>query len=349
MKRLVFFIFISIFCLATKLFALSEMRKFNANELQLKWSNNYFLTSANYTKNGGVYESLPSGYSYKLFYTDLGARYTLNSFWALRADTQVAFAESKDPTQTRTNSQLNKITLGTDFLMVDRAVKLIPDFQFVYPLGAQDQSSVQTHEGAIEATGRLLTLYTLSNFNNHAFAGFTFRNGSRSSLLIYGLGSELIFSTWSLGAEIKGFSTAIEDQTNGEKERTAFVVNSKSAKFNTVNPTLLESNFWYKNQFDKFALELGAGFTMNGSNTAAGTQVFLNFLYDFKPAKKKQAPQFIEDTQDGVDQILFQPEPSQEEAEPRQPEKPKKTKKTSLQDELNKTEMQIELKKKKGK
>jgi hypothetical protein len=341
-KSVKIFIIFNLFVFA-KAYGFSEFRSFESQEWQLKWLSQYYFTNANYEKSGGTYSSLPAGYSYKLFETELGARYNFNSFWSGTIKSQIGFAESKDLVQTRNNSQINNLQIASDFLLLDEPLKLIPEINLVLPITKNPQNSVQTHEGSSEAHARLIGLYDFKQFSLQSFLGFHFRNEQRSSLLVYGIGSEYILDKSYFGIEARGFSTAISDQAPATRETESLNVNGKSAMFNTTNPSLLEAHLWYGYQGVHWGFEIGIAQTINGANSAAYTQAMGLLSYRFQKSKSKTSG-FIEDTQDDVDQNLFKnPSPTQEKT----PNPVKNQPAKNIKDELNKTEMHIELKKKK--
>jgi hypothetical protein len=335
----------------------SEYKQYRAHLWELEANSSLYQTQNNYTRSGNTYDSLPNGGRYQLINLDLGARWSMTRSWAVYSGTQIGAAESKDATLTRTTSQFNQVLVGTDFVLTDGAFKLIPDLQFVMPLARVDKNSnnVQTSEGAMEFIGRVIARFDLSRLRNQTFVGMTYRDEGRSTLLNYGAGTELALGNSYLGAEVRGFSTVINDQytsNSTEREGTALRVNGGSNKFNSLNPSLLDSNYWYRWDNGKWGLQLGAGFSITGASYAAGLQAFANFVYRLHieserrsaPVNKSDLDRFQEETNDGVDQILFQPPaPPPPPPPPAEPSEAVK-KRNRLKDELNKTEMQIELK-----
>src|SRR4051794_22106693 len=69
--------------------------------LQRSWQfdlqTTYYQATANYSKSGGQYDSLPSGYGYQLLDFDMGARWIPMANWGVYSSTRVSNAESKDP------------------------------------------------------------------------------------------------------------------------------------------------------------------------------------------------------------------------------------------------------------
>lgn len=336
--------------------AFSEFRKHGQNLWELELGGNSFETAANYTKSGGSFDSLPGSNSYKLINMDFGARWGLTKIWSLYGETRLGVAESKDPTQTRSNSQFNRIAIGSDLLLSDGAFKVIPDVQIIIPLAKVDKTAdtVQTGESATELLGRVISRFDLWRLRNQINLGLNYRDEGRSSLMTYGAGSEFDFGGWFLGGELVGYVTVMEDQNTADptlRETSSFRVNGQSAVFNSVNPSLLSTNLWYKFESKRNVFQVGYGMTLTGTNTANGQQIFANWTYRFQSAgsqhenrEKPDIQRFQEETNDEIDQNLFKaPKP----APPPPPPQPDARK--QLQKELDQTEMEIVLKAKKKK
>ena len=187
------------------------------------------------------------------------------------------------------------------------------------------------------------------------------------------MGLDLKFSSFKLGGEIRGYQTVIKDQyTNDPVKREVIVAkNGNSLRYDSVDPSLLESNFWIGGTGKSLGWKLGGGTTVTGSSVAAGLSAFLKINYQFEATASHSEPiptasphsqerpdveKFQEDVNDGVNQELFEG-PGQQQPKPviKIPAKtPNQQDTTSgseqqLQEELKKTEFQIELKRKKKK
>lgn len=307
--------------------SLGEFKKYSERTWDFTADNSYYSTQNNYLRSGNSYDSLPNGGSYSLFKSDLSTRWNISKAFAITAGTTLAAAESRDGTLTRTTSQFDRLFLGADFIIYDGSFRLIPDLSLTAPLTKTEASTntVQTSDGATEATGRIIAQFNFKNLNNQAFIGTTYRDGGRSLLLNYGAGAELKIGTSNLGAELKGYSSIINDTFTSNptsRESNSLRVNGGSFKFNSINPSLMESNFWYRWDNAKWGLQFGFGLSITGTAQSMGYQGFLNYVYHFQSKDDGARPvaplsdleRFKEQTNDGVDQILFQPEPPPEEA-----------------------------------
>lgn len=325
-------------------------RVFQPGKWELKVAPGLFQSSANYSKSGGSFDSLPNGQNFQLLNVDMGTRVSLSRLMGLYVDGRYANAQSKDPTLNRTNAQFNRVLVGADLLFLNEGLQLIPDFYAVIPVAQNSADSVQTGEGAQEGTARALLRWHWGRFRQTGSAGFTYRTGGRSALIPYSLASEVSIGRSAIGGEVRGFTTIMDDDktsTPAARETEPFRVNAGSARFNSVNPSLLEANAWYKFSTPGWALEVGGGTTLNGTNAAAGTNIFAVYRLFFQSQAKPPATQatdgFEEETQDGVNQRYFQAPTPTPKPTPDPKVNPEAARK-QLQQELNQTEMKIELK-----
>lgn len=340
-----FFLILVLVTFAKPAHAYKDLKSFPQNYWELTADYKYFNTTGNYSSSGGSYTNLPTGYSYKLQTIDLGSRSTVPDLnLAYFTEFTVSAAESSSPYATRTNSALTSALIGTDFIMHEGSFDIIPEFTFLFPFKRNDvnSSAVAINEGAMEIGGRLIAQTQFGKVRSGAFIGFTYRDENRSSLIPYGLVAEMSLGKWKFSGDIKGYtSTNYDKDTNNESARLTWAnsYNGGSQKFYSINPSLLETHLWAQAPISKtFLMDFGGGTTLNGTSNAAGWNVFLGLTYRIltptTPEKLPEVDRFKEEVSDGVNQELFQPPP---------PPSRQKSKKT-IQDELDKTEMQIELK-----
>ncbi|MCE3010966.1 MAG: hypothetical protein LW875_10175 [Proteobacteria bacterium] len=345
-----------ILTLASVAMAWDEYRGYSTGVIDLELSSQYFASDANYTKSGGSFERLPAGYSFSVFTTDFGARYSLSERWAAYLKTQVAYSQSQDPTTKRTNSSFTSATFGTDWLMFEKQKwELMPEFYFLTPLEKTNlnENKVLNSEGASEFMGRLVGRLATGPFVHFGFLGYKHRSEGLSGLGLFGVGSEYNHPHFAIGADLTGHTTLYDDaKTDTPADRQpAYNLSGLSRKFNAINPELLETRVWYRaDAGGKWGLQIGGGTTITGKTTAAGWNVFGVLNYRFPGPKMFSTPRpkrpttpdtekFQEEADDGVDQSLFVL------PKPKPPAKaPGKTAPgPSLQEQLDQTEMQIEL------
>ncbi len=339
-------------------------RPFQAHQWQFALQTNYFHATANYTPSGGQFSSLTDGYSYNLMTFDFGSRWVPMNRWGIYTSAQVANAESKDLIDTRRNSSFTEAVIGTDYLLYSSPhLQFYPDVSVKIPLERIDpnRDEVLNHEGAMEVSGRLIGRAHWGFFAPFAFVGYNYRDESRASLLPYGIGTEFLFTAWSVGGEVRGYSTASKDTTLlTDLQRSSVALrNGGALKFESTDPALLETNFWLKGSFtDSIDFKLGGGTSITGTNMASGWNVFAALTYSFltgagsrtaTPDRRTQfdseeAERFQEETNDGVNQNLFTRPRPQTPAPPPSAGKQKAEDKKKMQKEMDRAEFQIELK-----
>ena len=274
----------------------------------------YEQATANYLSQGNFFQALPSGQSYKLITVDAGTRYHF-ARWALFGEAQLASAESRNLTETRVNSGFSQAILGADYLLYQGRFAIIPEVAVTYPFVRNSISSdaVSLNEGAIEGSSRLIFLARFWRIRWATFLGFTYRDGGRSSLLPYGLFGEFQFRHFVLGNELRAYQSVSYDQdTNADQARKDWAtrVNAGSQKFYSVNPSGAHNTTWARFVVDRSLwMQVGAGMTLNGSNSGAGWNVFLGVLYRERPkvpVATSDVDRFQIETNE-VDQDFFEP------------------------------------------
>lgn len=353
--------------------ALDNYKEFKRDHLDIEAATNFFYSEANYPQDGGSITNLPNGNHYQLLDVRFETRYVPRRTWSIFAWADIGSAESKDTLATRANSTLSEAAVGADFLMYSEAFQLIPEFVFVMPFEKIDPKGddVANSEGVMQLQSRLIAQMNLGATRPYGWLGFTYRSEGRSFLLPWGVGLQFKLSSLVLGGELTGYQS-ISDDTDTSAQRTSYInsVNAGSLKFYGKNPSLMDSQFyatWNINR--KWSLQANGGVTLTGSNAAAGYHVggFVRYSFDFSegylrddeylptdsavPTGRSQmydrsdsmtsekVRDFREETEDGVDQNLFKPKPT--------PKKKRIDK--QLQQQLDQTEFQVELRSNKKK
>lgn len=340
-----------------------EIRFYPQKTWQWDLVGEYLSSTSNYASTGGVYTNLPSGNYYNLFTTDVSFRTMVpKKNWAWYGGTQLAYSMTRNTAQTLTNTNFPFVKIGTDYVMYSGSFLLIPDFYFVYPMVKNDFSSTSmaaVGDGTMQASAQLRIQGVFNTMWLSAYSGFIYRDGGRSSVIPYGLTAELPFTRWILGGSLTGYSSATYDaNTNNATQQVAWNnnVNGGSQMFGSINPQVLEANGWVKWKLNKeYTILAGGGSTLSGSNMANYWNVNAGISYRMAtketsapaaPVAKPNPFLFQEETADGVDQQLFQKE---ELVAPPPPAPHDYQPVPNLQNELNKTENQMELKLKKKK
>lgn len=322
----------------------------------------YYLTDANFDKTGNTYTKLPSGYSYQLTEFNFGARTRLAPKWHLYGGSTVAVAKAGNPlTGTKSNSGFSQAVIGTDLVMLTGKIMLIPDFSFTVPLVNVNRTGteVANSEGAMEFAARLVARIERRNHRFGFYTGAIYRDKGRSMLLPYGVLGEVSFGEWNFGTDLRGYQSIANDKdTNTETTADASYfcpTNGCSKRFAAINPALLQSNTWVRwNVQPNFAAYGSASVDVGGSNTSRGYAFIAGLIFRLGTRASATPPpinnDFQEYTDDGVDQRHFQgnrsmtPPVVPPKGTKPGPSRPAGPPKPNLQEELNKTEMQIDTK-----
>ena len=293
--------------------------------------------------------------------------------WGTYLTSQVANAESKSGPDTRTNSTLTQVVIGTDYLFyANGSTELFPDISLTVPFQrvSVDKNEALNNEGALELSARLVGRTHWGSLEPFAFGGFTYRDEGRSALIPYGVGSEFHLHSMNLGAELRGYQTVVNDEFSNSPDRRQVVAikNGNSLKFYSVDQSILETNFWLRsNSHGDFGWKIGGGMTLTGAASAGGWSLFLGLSWGLegsaampekpstlhpRPAQpKEEIDRFEEEISDEPNQIYFEKSAPHPKSAPNPPPKPvqKKSPKQQIQKNLDPTEFQIELKRKKKK
>lgn len=351
--------------------------KFGTPErIDIKLEASYAKSEGNFEKSGNTFTKLPDGSSYATTDFDLGVRAEIAPRFHLYGSGRLTSAESNNTVfgtpQNKTNTGIAYGQVGTDFVLVAGRVLVIPDFSFTFPLENTERTpdaKVALSEGVIEANGRLVLRVERRSYRFGGFAGVTYRDGGRSTLLPYGALFELTLGRWNIGVDARGYQSLNYDKDTDREtaiDTTYFCpVNGCSKRYAAFNPSSMESNLWVRiNATPEFSFHFGGGMDWSGSNVARDAVFTGGIVYrwDYSGLRRQSSPYtpnyenpatFEENVRDGVDQRPFTNQrpksatpPTQimapEESSPRRAPRRPREKTINIQDELNKTEMQME-------
>lgn len=355
-------------------FALENFKDFKRDTWDFDLETEYFHSEANYTSYGGGSQNLFSGNSYQLIDTQFRTRYVPRSSYSFFGWVTLSNAESVDSVATRRNSAFSAGAVGMDFLMYADLFDAIGEVVAVMPFDniENDSDKVFTNEGVFEVRSRLVLQKKIGSARGYGWLGFNYRAGGRSFLMPWGVGAQARLSRVLLGAEVFGFQSVSDDTDKNNFLRTSYVnaVNAGSMKFYSINPSLIDTQAYIQLSLSpRWTVQGNGGMTLAGENSASGFHVgaFIRYSFDMtsgyrieenqktisSPVPKqrsnmydqrdttlsseKKVRQFREDTSDGVDQGAFKPRPTK---------KKKKLEDDYLQQQLDATEFEVELKQK---
>ncbi len=350
--------------------ALDNYKEFQRDRWDFEVGTQFFYSEANYPSSGGGSQNLFSGNHYQLLDVNFGTRYMPQKNWSVFGWGNIGSAESKNSLATRSNSSFNEMAAGFDFLMYSEGFQLVPEIVALMPFEKVDTSSdtVLNSEGVFEVRSRLVAQKDFGMWRGYGWLGFNYRGDGRSFLMPWGAGAQFKMNRHRWGAELLGYQSISDDTNNKDSViRTAYInsVNAGSLKFYSANPSLIDTQVYATWALHpKWSLQANAGMTLTGTNTAAGYHVggFIRYSFDMTEgyseepyvapvdspvpsyrsnmydnselSSDKKVKQFKESVDDGVDQDLFKPRPT---AKPPVNDK-------QLQQQLDETEFQIELK-----
>lgn len=366
------FIFVGFFLFSVPALALDNYKEFKRDTWDFELASQFFRSEANYASFGSSTQSLPQSNHYQLLDVTIESRYIPQPTWSMFVFGNIGNAESNDVVAKRTNSSFNQMGAGFDFLIYSGSFQFVPEILLVMPFEHIEPASdtVANSEGVIEVRSRLIAQMDFRTWRGYGWLGFNYRGEGRSFLMPYGLGAQFKFERFHFGAEILGYQSVTDDSKGNEALRTGYIngVNAGSLKFYSAEPSLVNSQIylnWLVSK--KWTVQVNGGMTLAGANSAAGYHVggYLRYSFDMTEgyvqpepyvpvnsavpnyrsnmynetdlSSEKKVKSFREDTNDGVDQHIFKPEPTV---------KPKAFD-SELQKQLDNTEFQVELKSKK--
>tara|TARA_B110001454_G_scaffold219200_1_gene251808 strand:+ start:33271 stop:34404 length:1134 start_codon:yes stop_codon:yes gene_type:complete len=349
-------------------YSFNKLKTYEPRTFEMSGGATYFETTSNFN-DVGTKVNLISSNKYSLLDMFLESRYVFRDFWSVRAKAFISNAESKSTDFNRTNSTLNTLEVSGDWMVYRGFMDVIPELTMRYSLDqiSNTQDAVLTSEGILEIIALLKVQNNYQWFSYYAGGGYNFRN-ERSSVMPWYLGGGVQWKHSFLGLELNGFQTITDDSDKGgtnEAIRNTLIqrVDGGSYKFYTVNPSHIQVQANLDIGFSSgFVVKSYIANSISGQNYANGMTVgiAMNLLFDTfmnNPHKEsipvkqaeptKQEENYQIQTQDGVDQKLFEKEPEIPVAPVKKYNKVPSD--DDIQDQLDQAEMSIKLKAKKRK
>ncbi len=328
--------------------ALDNYKEFKRDTWDFQVGTNYFSSEANYD-SGGKEQNLVSGAKYTLLDLNFESRYIPRRDLSVFGMLNVGNSESDNTIAKRSNSTINELIAGMDFIAYSDQFELVPELGVLVPFEKVDQNSDSSlnSEGVLQVWGRLIAQKDFGKFQGYGWAGIQYRADGRSILLPWGIGGRFRIPRVRLGGELYGSQSISDDQdkgTNKELTRAAYLnqVNAGSLKFYSINPSLIDTMAYATFLMTpNWSLQVNGGMTVAGTNAAAGFHVggFLRYTFDMtegyveKPfvpvmspvpaersqmytpvedsmSSEKKVKKFREDTDDGVSQEAFKARPT---------------------------------------
>ncbi len=301
--------------------AVVDENHFMEGQFQIGSGFRYVKTDSNYASFGSetVLNGVNRGYS--SMDLDLTARYVLIDRWGLHGNLVMSNAESTNTDATRKNSNLASVSLGTDILFLYGSHFLWGDVNATLPVDKFDKNADNplTSDGVVSFATTLNYLKPFRNWTFEGGLGFKYRLEGRSALMPYNAGASYHFGKWYLGGGFSGFQSVINDaDTDSQivRNTTLTRANGGSLIYSSINPAAIfaELKVGRLSQGSNH-LEGIVRTTLAGDNYAAYTEGLVRWFWYFgyerdpKSLEKRirEIPtEFEADTQDGVDQSLFE-------------------------------------------
>lgn len=327
----------------------------------------YLTATYNYDPQGGSFTKLGDGNSYTLFETDIGARLNLWDHVAFFGSGRIAASESKTQGIRRSNSALSQFTIGAEYELDAGGLSWIPQVSLTIPVTNLDFTvdKVAVGEGVTTFTALMKGQVRQKSWYLDSGVGISFRDKKRSTLMPFNVGAHVnLARSFSIGMDLSG-STTVFKENEGDLARHAWACtyNGCARRFGSVNPTILElTGALQIRTSPRFLLRLDAGSSITGSAIGGGPIVAVGINYMFGLGSRsgvvphtfeeeKLEQEFIPETNSEVDHDQFVA-PAADQIQtlqsPTAPPPPRRNK-DLLQNELDKTEMQIELRSNKKK
>lgn len=363
--------------------ATPQVKTYRQGQLKTYFGTDLFYATQSFDGSGNSGALTASGDYYYILEMPLGIRYSFNDSWAFDLAAIFGAAESKtsDLTYkaTRSNSTLNGVYLGTDFVLMRSPFEIIPELEVLYPLEKYDTTTdyVMTSEGVLQATGALRLQHNFGAFLMFGRLGYTYRAEGRSSLMPYSLAAAYDTGQTAFGLAVSGFQSLSTDQDQSKpllRNTTISRVQGGARKFYSIEPAMVDLSLFLNMKISpRWSLDLNGGYDVAGTNYAQGAHGGMNLTvnWDLFPKKgaapsdvsaplthesnlstEKDIQMFKEEVHDGVDQNLFQARPTPKPPPPAPTpagktsvqKSNKRPTKEQLQQELDETELKIKLK-----
>lgn len=335
-------------------------RQFRSPRGEIGLQTKYFKADYNYDPQNNTFTRLGPDRSYSVYETDIGTRWNLWDNVAFFGSGRIANASSQSLTMTRNNSSFTQFTFGGEYLIDQGSAHWIPEISMTVPLKKLDFTSdeVAAGEGVAALTGKIKAQHLGKSWYFDSGLGITFRDQRRSTLMPFNVGAHFNMGrTFTLGADLNGALTIFnENEPDLARHAWACNVNGCARRYGAINPSIAElTGALQIHTSPKLSLRLDAGTSIAGANQAGGTVVALgiNFMFGVGSRgsvvpttfeEQKLEEEFVPETNEEVDHTQFEaPSPDPVRMAPTQQLPKPRRNQDKLQNELDKTEMQIEL------
>ncbi len=259
-----------------------------------------FSTDSNFDPSGGSFTKLPAGQSYDLSLIKTRMQYDYTNDFAFYGGVNFAIAKSNDGLFTRNNSTLTGFEGGLQYKAMKKPFLIVPQIHVILPFEtiSNNTDQVISSESAVEVEVGVWLQKKLWRLYNYAYFGFDYRDGGRSALGKYKLGTYARIKNFYMGLDANGYQSISDDEnTNTPFVRTVITnqVNGSSLKYYSINPDNLSVDLWAGMiAFENYLFKVGYAQDVNGSNSAKGSTVYVgldirNFYLKSKKVRSQRA------------------------------------------------------------
>lgn len=312
---------------------------FKLNETEISTKVSYYSTSTNFDGAGNKVDLAANG-KLKDIELETKLRHILFQNIGIITGFKYNNVDTNNGTTQRNNATLSGYNLGIDYNVYEQPNwNLVLEALFVGSSEAVDQNTNEAiaSDGASEARVGVTGYLKLgSMFETSAGVSYNYRTEGLASLLLYNLKIEALFNSVGLGIAYIGLSPVNDDDFVNQtsvRDNVTSRVNAGSKKYYSVNPSSGKAIFDISYNFNSgLKTKLFFGSELSGQNTSQGNTFGAELSWVFGGMPVQKAPvkvsqplvkkpeqelkldenpeskdQFKVDTEDGVNQNIFQP------------------------------------------
>lgn len=271
----------------------------NRGSVGVQTYDEYFFSHANYNDTRGGYTALPNDNKWTSFENRLKARFGFSQNVSLYVGMGADASSATNLGVTKSNSAVNEIFAGVDFVLARRWWRVIPELEASYALDQPVNLTTNplTSDGASYANAGIFMFKPYRYFRFEGYLGFHIPGEQLATRFMYNVGAEIaMFGAFTVGAAVQGYESVTSDGTSElNRQLTQATADAGSARFWAYNPALLEAKAWLGLRFDKsFGIRLGYGKTLNGVRTAEGQSVLLALYFNSPGQARRMGPPEIQ-------------------------------------------------------
>lgn len=257
----------------------------NKGSFGVQTNSEYFSSQNNYQETRGSFDKLINGNKWTSFENRIKLRYGFTDNISLYGGIGASATNATNLGVTKSNSAVNEVYAGIDFMLARRWWRVVPELEASYPTDETQRLATNplTSDGVAYANLGVFLFKPYRYLRFEGYLGFHIPGEQLATRFMYNLGAEIaMFGAFTVGGAIQGYESVAADGTsNAERNLTQATADATSSRFWAYNPALLEAKGWIGLRFDRsFGLRLGYAKTLNGVRSAEGQSVLLSLYYN---------------------------------------------------------------------